>query len=67
MVRINGYCCLYDSITLLVKYFQLGQGSYRPYVHACDLCILIDRRRSRRFQISNDYMPHLDRLLVGDC
>jgi hypothetical protein len=67
MVHINGYCCLYASIRLLVKYFQLGQEIYRPYVHSCDLCILIDRRRSRRFQISNNYMPHLNRLLVSDC
>jgi hypothetical protein len=65
MVHMNGYCCLYANIRLLVKYFQ-GQESYRPYVHTCDLCILIHRRRSRRFQISNNYMLYLDRLLVGD-
>jgi hypothetical protein len=67
MVIMDDYCCLYASFRLLVKYFQLGREIYRPYVHACDLCILIDRRRSRRFQISNNYMPHLNRLLVGDC
>jgi hypothetical protein len=65
MVHMNGYCCLYASIRL-VKYFQLGQESYRPYVHACDLCILIHGHRSWRFQINNNYMPHLDRLLVDD-
>ena len=67
MIRINGYCCLYDSITLLVKYFQLGREIYRPYVHTCYFCILIDRRISRRFQSSNNYMPRLNRFLVGDC
>jgi hypothetical protein len=33
MVHMDDYYCLYASIRLLVKYFQLDQENYRSYVH----------------------------------